>query len=94
MLHSDADGLTIAMVNTPALFYDYLDPSQGHSETMDDFDFICNEVIDYGLLVCAKGKYANIDEFMTAAKSSGGVTVADVGANGNKHIATIETGLA
>lgn len=94
LLNSDADGQTIAMVNTPALFYDYLDPSQGHSETMDDFDFICNEVIDYGLLVCAKDTYANIDEFMAAAKEEGGVTVADVGANGNKHIAVIETGLA
>lgn len=93
LLHSDADGLTLAMVNTPALFYDYLDPSQGHSETMDDFDFICNEVIDYGVLVCKKGTYANIDEFMSAAKSDGGVTVGDVGANGNKHIATIQMGL-
>lgn len=93
LLRSDADGLTLAMVNTPALFYDYLDPSQGHSETMDDFEFICNEVIDYGVLVCKKGAYANIDEFMTAAKAAGGVTVGDVGANGNKHIATIQTGL-
>lgn len=93
LLHADADGLTLAMVNTPALFYDYLDPSQGHSETMDDFDFICNEVIDYGVLVCKAGTYANIDEFMAAAKSDGGVTVGDVGANGNKHIATIQTGL-
>lgn len=94
LLHADKDGQTIAMVNTPALFYDYLDPSQGHKETMDDFDFICNEVIDYGVLVCAKGKYADINTFMDAAKSSGGVTVADVGANGNKHIAVIETGIA
>ena len=94
LLHADKDGQTIAMVNTPALFYDYLDPSQGHKETMDDFDFICNEVIDYGVLVCAKGKYADINAFMDAAKSSGGVTVADVGANGNKHIAVIETGIA
>ena len=94
LLNSDPDGLTIAMVNTPALFYDYLDPSQGHSETMDDFAFICNEVIDYGLLVCKAGTYANIDEFMAAANSGSGVTVADVGANGNKHIATIEMGLA
>jgi len=93
LLHSDADGLTLAMVNTPALFYDYLDPSQGHSETMDDFEFICNEVIDYGVLVCKAGAYADIDEFMAAAKSDGGVTVGDVGANGNKHIATIQTGL-
>ena len=94
LLHSDADGLTIAMVNTPALFYDYLDPSQGHSETMEGFEFICNEVIDYGALVCKKGTYANIDEFMAAAKADGGVTIGDVGANGNKHIATIEMGLA
>jgi len=93
LLNSDADGQTIAMVNTPALFYDYLDPSQGHKETMDDFDFICNEVIDFGVLVCKKGTYADMDEFMAAAKSAGGVTVADVGANSNKHIATIEMGL-
>lgn len=93
LLHSDPDGQTISMVNTPALFYDYLDPSQGHSETMDDFDFICNEVIDFGVLVCKKGTYANMDEFMAAAKADGGVTVADVGANSNKHIATIEMGL-
>lgn len=93
LLNSDADGQTIAMVNTPALFYDYLDPSQGHKETMDDFDFICNEVIDFGVLVCKKGSYADMDEFMAAAKADGGVTVADVGANSNKHIATIEMGM-
>ena len=93
LLHAGADGQTIAMVNTPALFYDYLDPSQGHSETMDNFDFICNEVIDYGLLVAKKGAYADINAFMDAAKSAGGVTVADVGANGNKHIAIIQAGL-
>ena len=94
LLHSDADGLTLAMVNTPALFYDYLDPSQGHSETMDNFEFICNEVVDYGTLVCKKGTYANMDELMAAAKAAGGVTIGDVGANGNKHIAIIEMGLA
>ena len=93
LLHAGADGQTIAMVNTPALFYDYLDPSQGHSETMDNFDFICNEVIDYGLLVAKKGAYADISAFMDAAKASGGVTVADVGANGNKHIAILQAGL-
>lgn len=92
LLHSDADGTTLAMVNTPALFYDYMDPSQGHKETMDDFEFIANEVIDYGVLVCKKGTFANIDEFMTAAKGDG-VTVSDVGANGNKHIAIIQMGL-
>lgn len=92
LLNSDADGQTLAMVNTPALFYDYLDPSQGHKETMDDFDFICNEVIDFGVLVCKKGTYANMDEFMAMAKTDG-ATVADVGANGNKHIAIIEMGL-
>ena len=55
---------------------------------MDDFDFICNEVIDFGVLVCKKGTYADMDEFMAAAKSAGGVTVADVGANSNKHANT------
>jgi len=93
LLRSDADGLTLAMVNTPAFFYDYLDPSQGHSETMEDFDFICNEVSDFGVLVCDPDRYADIHAFMEAAKAPGGVTVADVGANGNKHIATIEMGL-
>lgn len=93
LLHADKDGSTIAMVNTPALFYDYLDPSQGHKETMDDFDFICNEVIDFGLLVTKKDAYTDINAFMDAAKSEGGVTVADVGANGNKHIAILQAGL-
>ena len=93
LLHADKDGQTLAMVNTPALFYDYLDPSQGHKETMDDFDFICNEVIDFGLLVAKKGAYADINAFMDAAKAEGGVTVADVGANGNKHIAILQAGI-
>ena len=93
LLHADKDGQTLAMVNTPALFYDYLDPSQGHKETMDDFDFICNEVIDYGLLVTKKDAYADINAFMDAAKAEGGVTVADVGANGNKHIAILQAGI-
>ena len=94
LLHSDADGNTLALVNTPSLFYDYLDPSQGHKETMDDFDFICNEVMDYGVLVAKKGAYADLAAFMEAAKAEGGLTVADVGANGNKHIATIQAGIA
>ncbi len=94
LLHSDADGNTLALVNTPALFYDYLDPSQGHKETMDDFDFICNEVMDYGVLVAKKGAYADINAFMEAAKGDAGVTVADVGANGNKHVAIVQAGIA
>ena len=93
LLHSAPDGNTLALVNTPALFYDYLDPSQGHKETMDDFEFICNEVMDYGVLVAKKGAYADIAAFMAAAKEEGGLTVADVGANSNKHIATIQAGL-
>ena len=94
LLHSAPDGNTLALVNTPALFYDYLDPSQGHKETMEDFDFICNEVMDYGVLVTKKGAYADLAAFMEAAKAEGGLTVADVGANSNKHIATIQAGLA
>ena len=90
LLHSKADGYTIALVNTPALFTDYLDPQQGHTETMDDFDFICNHVIDTGLIVTKTGKYADMAAFMEMAKSDGGVTVGDVGANGNKHIATLQ----
>lgn len=94
LLDSDADGYTIALVNTPSLFTDYLDPQQSHSETMDDFEFICNHVTDYGMLVCKTGTYADMDEFMAAAKSAGGVTVGDVGANGNKHIATMQLAAA
>ena len=94
LLHSDADGNTLALVNTPTLFYDYMDPSQGHKETMDDFDFICNEVMDYGVLVTKKGAYADMAAFMEAAKAEGGLTVADVGANGNKHLATVQLGMA
>ena len=90
LMDSDADGYTIALVNTPALFTDYLDPQQGHTETMDDFDFICNHVTDYGMLVCKTGAYADMADFMAAAAADGGVTVGDVGANGNKHIATIQ----
>lgn len=90
LMDSDPDGYTISLVNTPALFADYLDPQQGRSQTMDDFDFICNHVTDYGLLVAKKGQYDDMAGFMEAAKAEGGVTVGDVGANGNKHIATIE----
>jgi len=92
LLQSDADGYTIALVNTPSLFTDYLDPQQGHTETMDNFDFICNHVTDYGMLVCKTGTYSDMGDFMKAAESNGGVTVGDVGANGNKHIATIQLG--
>lgn len=90
LMDSDPDGYTIALVNTPALFADYLDPQQNRSQTMDDFDFICNHVTDYGLLVAKTGQYENMEAFMEAAKADGGVTIGDVGANGNKHIATIQ----
>jgi tripartite-type tricarboxylate transporter receptor subunit TctC len=93
LLHSDADGNTLALVNTPTLFYDYMDPAQQHKETMDDFDFICNEVMDYGVLITKAGVYKDINEFMEAAKAEGGLTVADVGANGNKHLATVQMGM-
>ena len=94
LLHSAPDGNTLALVNTPALFYDYLDPSQGHKETMDDFEFICNEVMDYGVLVTKKGAYADIAAFMAAAKDDAGLTVADVGANSNKHVTMLQAGIA
>lgn len=90
LMDSDPDGYTIALVSTPSLFTDYLDPQQNRSQTMDDFDFICNHVTDYGLLVAKTGQYENMAAFMEAAKADGGVTVGDVGANGNKHIATIQ----
>lgn len=92
LMDSDADGYTISLVNTPALFADYLDPQQGRKQTMDDFDFICNHVTDYGLLVAKTGTYTDMNSLMEAAKATGGVTVGDVGANGNKHIATIQLG--
>ena len=94
LLESRPDGNTIALVNTPSLFTDYLDPQQGHTETMDDFEFICNHVTDYGVLVAKKGKYADMAAFIEAAKAEGGVTVGDVGANGNKHIATLQLAAA
>lgn len=89
-LEAKPDGNTICLVNTPTLFTDYLDPQQQHKETMDNWDFIANHVIDYGVLVTKKGKYKDLKDFLEAAKADGGLTVGDVGANGNKHIATLQ----
>ena len=43
---ADPDGYTLALVTDPTIYGGYLDPSAQRSDNLDDFTFICNQVMD------------------------------------------------
>ena len=43
---SKPDGYTIALVTDPTIYGGYLDPSNNRKNTLDDFRFVCNQVMD------------------------------------------------
>jgi len=69
MLTSDPDGLTVSLVNFPALFSGYLDPSLGRTRYLDDFHFVANHVSDKMMLVARAddNRFATIEDVVAYA---------------------------
>jgi len=69
MLSADPDGLTVALVNFPALFSGYLDPTLGRTSNLDDFHFVANHVSDKMMLVARADddRFATVEDFVAYA---------------------------
>jgi tripartite-type tricarboxylate transporter receptor subunit TctC len=69
MLAADADGLTVSLVNFPALFSGYLDPSLGRTRDLDDFHFVANHVSDKMMLAARAddNRFATVEDFVAYA---------------------------
>lgn len=87
MLHADADGMMISLVNWPTLLPGYLDPAYGRDYTLDDFQLICNHVTDDCVIVINKDetRYTNAEEFFEYAKNNE-VTFGTTGNGTDDHI--------
>ena len=48
---SKPDGYTLGLVNIPGFYSGYLDKQQNRSENLESFQFIANQVTDWGVLV-------------------------------------------
>ena len=87
MLAADADGYTVSMVNFPALFGGYLDPTLGRDRDLSDFQFVANHVSDKMLLVAR----ADDDRFLTpedfvAYAADNGITFGTTGVGTQGHM--------
>ena len=87
MLHADADGMMISLVNWPTLLPGYLDPSYGREYTLDDFQLIANAVTDDCVIAINKDetRYTTAEEFFEYAKTHE-VTFGTTGNGTDDHI--------
>lgn len=46
LANAEPDGYTLALVTDPTIYGGYLDPSNNRKNNLDDFTFICNQVMD------------------------------------------------
>jgi tripartite-type tricarboxylate transporter receptor subunit TctC len=91
LLNSEADGYTIAYINTPNLMTGYLNPELGRDNSLDDFALISNHVTDYGVIAVEAGddRFETIDDLMEYAKENE-VTTTSTGVGSDDHIAALK----
>jgi len=83
------DGYTVGLINVPGFYSGYLDKQQHRTLSLDSYEYIANQVSDWGVLVVEKGRFESLEDFVAYAKENE-VTIGDVGIGGNKHMQTEE----
>lgn len=91
LLNANADGYTIAYINTPNLMTGYLNPSLKRNKSLDDFEVIANHVLDYGAIGIRNDekRFTNIKELIEYAKTHE-VTACTTGVASDDHIALLK----
>jgi tripartite-type tricarboxylate transporter receptor subunit TctC len=90
LLNGEANGYTIAYVNTPNLMTGYLNPEYKRTKTTADFDLIANHVVDYGAIAInvKETRFTNLKELIEYAKKNE-VTGSTTGVASDDHIAML-----
>lgn len=72
LLAANADGYTIAMINTPPLFSGYLDPANERTATIDDFTGLARHVTDYCVMAVRKDddRFQTMEDLINFAKDN------------------------
>ncbi len=95
LLNGEANGYTIAYVNTPNLMTGYLNPEYKRTKTTADFDLIANHVVDYGAIAIniKETRFTNLKELIEYAKKNE-VTGSTTGVASDDHIAMLRVNKA
>lgn len=91
LLNGEANGYTIAYINTPNLMTGYLNPEYKRTKTTADFDLIANHVVDYGAIAInsKETRFTNLKELIEYAKKNE-VTGSTTGVGSDDHIAMLK----
>ncbi len=91
LLSGNADGYTLAVINTPTVTTGYMNPSVARKRTLDDFELIANHVIDYGAIAIRpdEKRFTNMKELMEYAKKNE-VTGSSAAVASDDHIAMLK----
>lgn len=91
LLDEDADGYTLAYINTPNIITGYMDPASKRPATLDDFELIANHVMDYGVIAIRhdETRFENFAELMAYAQLRE-VTAAATGYASDDNIAQLK----
>ena len=90
LLRTNADGYTIAYINTPGLMAGYLNPTLKNTKSLNDFDVIANHVLDYSAIAILPNdkRFKDIKGLIEYAKTHD-VTAVSTGVANDEHIAML-----
>lgn len=69
---AEPDGYTISLLTLPSFYGGYMNPANGRSTNLDDFQMIGNQVSDWGVLYGQGGetRWSNMEEMLEYAKTN------------------------
>ncbi len=69
---SEPDGYTLALVTDPTIYGGYLDPSTRRTDNLDNFTFICNQVMDDTAIAINinETRFTDLDSLIAYAKEN------------------------
>jgi len=87
---ADPDGYTIGYVNSPNIITGYLDPKYNRQETLENFDFLANHVLDPGVIAIKadEDRFINFEEMIEYAQENE-LTATTSGVGSNDHMAIL-----
>jgi tripartite-type tricarboxylate transporter receptor subunit TctC len=91
LLNSKPDGYTLGYVNAPAVFAGYLNPSTKRKESIENFDFIINHVLDVGIIAVRANdtRFATVKDLIEYARLNS-ITATSNGVGSEPHLAALQ----
>lgn len=87
---ANPDGYTLGYVNSPNIITGYLDPKYNRQETLENFDFLANHVLDPGVIAIKSNedRFTNFEEMIKYAQKNE-LTATTSGVGSNDHMAIL-----